>query len=86
MTQNTKKTIINKPTKKEVSNACKTALLTVMLNESKGATLTEMAEALGWKENSVRGAISLLVKNRSDIVLCSEKKDGVRRYRLVSKD
>ena len=55
----------------------KTAFMVVMLSRPEGATLKEMAEALGWKENSIRGAMSLYAKNTKQKVT-SEKKDGVR--------
>ena len=66
---------------KELSNRGKLALMVVMLSRPEGATLKEMAEALGWKENSVRGAMSLYAKNEKKTI-ASEKKDGVRTYYL----
>ena len=54
-----------------------------MLSRPEGATLKEMAEALGWKENSIRGAMSLYAKNTKQTVT-SEKKDGIRTYYLKS--
>ena len=59
----------------------KTAFMVVMLSRPEGATLKEMAEALGWKENSIRGAMSLYAKNEKKTI-ASEKKDGVRTYYL----
>ena len=61
----------------------KTAFMVVMLSRPEGATLKEMAEALGWKENPIRGAMSLYAKNTKQTVT-SEKKDGVRTYYLKS--
>ena len=61
----------------------KTAFMVVMLSRPEGATLKEMAEALGWKENSIRGAMSLYAK-KTKATIASEKKDGVRRYRLIA--
>ena len=61
----------------------KTAFMVVMLSRPEGATLKEMAEALGWKENSVRGAMSLYAKNHPEYTHSSEKVDGVRTYRLT---
>lgn len=66
------------------SNTYKTALLAVMLARPEGATLAEMAKELGWKENSIRGAMSLLASKQVGATLTSEKKDGIRRYRLVA--
>lgn len=59
----------------------KTAFMVVMLSRPEGATLKEMAEALGWKENSIRGAMSLYAK-KTKATIVSEKKDGVRTYYL----
>lgn len=59
----------------------KTAFMVVMLGRPEGATLKEMAEALGWKENSIRGAMSLYAK-KTKTTIASEKKDGVRTYYL----
>ena len=41
----------------------KQAFMVHLLLRPDGTTLKEMAEALGWKENSVRGAMSLYAKN-----------------------
>ena len=57
----------------------KTAFMVVMLSRPEGATLKEMAETLGWKENSIRGAMSLYIK-KTKTTIASEKKDGVRTY------
>jgi len=59
----------------------KTAFMVVMLSRPEGATLKEMAEALGWKENSIRGAMSAYAKKTGGTIN-SEKKDGVRTYYL----
>ena len=57
----------------------KTAFMVVMLSRPEGATLKEMAEALGWKENSIRSAMSVYAK-KTKATIASEKKDGVRTY------
>ena len=57
----------------------KTAFMVVMLRRSEGATLKEMAEALGWKENSIRGAMSAYAKKTGGTI-ASEKKEGIRTY------
>lgn len=59
----------------------KTAFMVVMLSRPEGATLKEMAGALGWKENSIRGAMSAYAKKTSGTI-ASEKKDGIRTYYL----
>ena len=59
----------------------KTAFMVVMLSRPEGATLKEMAEALGWKENSIRGAMSLYAK-KTKSTIASEKKADIRTYYL----
>lgn len=72
---------IEQPLPVKIDHRDKTAFMVVMLSRPEGATLKEMAEALGWKENSIRGAMSLYAKNNHKTI-ASEKKDGVRTYYL----
>lgn len=66
---------------KELSNRGKTFLMGVILSRLEGTTLKEMADQLGWNENSIRGAMSLYAK-KIKATITSEKKDGVRTYYL----
>ena len=59
----------------------KTAFMVNMLSCPEGATLKEMAEALGWKENSIRGAMSAYAKKTGGTI-ASEKKADIRTYYL----
>ena len=59
----------------------KTAFMVVVLSRPEGATLKEMAEALGWKENSIRGAMSAYAKKTGGTI-ASEKKADIRTYHL----
>ena len=68
----------------EINSRDKTAFMVLMLSRPEGATLKEMAEALGWKENSIRGAMSVYAKKTGGTIN-SEKKDGVRTYFLKAK-
>ena len=72
---------IAQPQPVKIDGRDKTAFMVVMLSRPEGATLKEMAEALGWKENSIRGAMSLYAK-KTKTAIASEKKDGVRTYYL----
>ena len=72
---------IAQPQPVKIDGHDKTAFMVVMLSRPEGATLKEMAEALGWKENSIRGAMSLYAK-KTKATIGSEKKDGVRTYYL----
>jgi hypothetical protein len=67
----------------ELTGSDKLTFMVHLLSRPEGATLKEMAEALGWKENSVRGAMSLYAKNHPEYTHSSEKVDGVRTYRLT---
>ena len=68
----------------EINSHDKTAFMVLMLSRPEGATLKEMAEALGWKENSIRGAMSAYAKKTGGTIN-SEKTDGVRTYFLKAK-
>jgi hypothetical protein len=45
---------------KNTSKQFKTAMMAVMLTKEDGVTIKELADKLGWKENSVRGDMSVL--------------------------
>ena len=72
---------VAQPQPVKIDGRDKTAFMVVMLSRPEGATLKEMAEALGWKENSIRGAMSVYAKKTGGTIN-SEKKDGVRTYYL----
>ena len=72
---------VAQPQPVKIDRRDKTAFIVNMLSRPEGATLKEMAEALGWKENSVRGAMSAYAK-KTKATIVSEKKDGVRTYYL----
>ena len=74
-------TPVEQPKPVELTGSDKLTFMVHLLSRPEGATLKEMAEALGWKENSVRGAMSLYAK-KTKATIASEKKDGVRTYYL----
>jgi hypothetical protein len=76
-------TPVEQPKPVELTGSDKLTFMVHLLSRPEGATLKEMAEALGWKENSVRGAMSLYAKNHPEYTHSSEKVDGVRYYRLT---
>lgn len=76
-------TPVEQPKPVELTGSDKLTFMVHLLSRPEGATLKEMAEALGWKENSVRGAMSLYTKNHPEYTHSSEKVDGVRTYRLT---
>ena len=74
-------TPVEQPKPVELTGSDKLTFMVHLLSRPEGATLKEMAEALGWKENSIRGAMSLYAK-KTKATIASEKKDGVRTYYL----
>jgi len=66
-----------------LTSSDKTAFMVHFLLREDGCTLKELAEALGWKENSVRGAMSLYAKKHKEYTLTSDKSQGTRIYRLT---
>ena len=74
---------VEQPKPVPLTGSDKLTFMVHLLSRPEGATLKEMAEALGWKENSVRGAMSLYAKNHPEYTHSSEKVDGVRTYRLT---
>lgn len=53
--------------------------LAALLARKNGASISEMMEATGWQQHSVRGAMAGALKKRG-LVLSSQKSDGTRRY------
>lgn len=80
--------IVNEVTndKPELSKRGKIALLAVMLSQEDGVTLQEMVAAVGWKPNSVRGAVSTIGSKTKGAYIESILKNGIRKYRLVTLD
>ena len=72
-----------KPQPVPLTNCDKTAFMVHFLLREDGCTLKELAEALDWKENSVRGAMSLYAKKHKEYTLTSDKSQGTRIYRLT---
>ncbi len=54
-----------------------------LLQRSKGASIAEMRDAMGWQAHSVRGFLAGTVKKMPGVILLSEKSEsGPRRYRV----
>jgi Protein of unknown function (DUF3489) len=60
-------------------------LLTIiaLLRRPGGATITDLADATGWKPNSVRGTISGAIQKRRLMKVVTEVANGVRTYRIT---
>ncbi len=60
--------------------------LLTLLSRREGATVTEMMEASGWQQHSVRGFLAGTVKKKLGFMLTSSKTAGeLRRYRIDAK-
>ena len=54
-----------------------------LLQRSKGASIAEMQDAMGWQAHSVRGFLAGTVGKMPGVILVSEKaENGPRRYRV----
>lgn len=71
------------PQPKPLTGSDKQAFMLHFLLCEGGSILKEIAEALGWKENSLRGAMSLYAKNHKEYALRSEKVQGTHIYYLT---
>ena len=61
----------------------KLATILAMLRQPKGASIEDIAKAIGWQAHSVRGVISGSIKKKLGLAVASEKIDGRRRYRVA---
>ena len=54
-----------------------------LLERSKGASIAEMQDAMGWQAHSVRGFLAGTVRKMPGVILVSERPgNGPRRYRV----
>ena len=61
----------------------KTQIALSLLKRSKGASIAEMQDAMGWQAHSVRGFLAGTVRKMPGVTLVSDKTDnGPRRYRI----
>ncbi len=61
----------------------KTQIALSLLERSKGASIAEMQNALGWQAHSVRGFLAGTVRKMPGVTLVSDKiENGPRRYRI----
>ncbi len=61
----------------------KTQIALSLLERSKGASLAEMQNAMGWQAHSVRGFLSSTVRKMPGVILVSDKTaKGPRRYHI----
>ena len=72
------------PETNRTRGASKQDTLIEMLKRSDGATIVEIAEALGWQQHTVRGAMAGALKKKLGLTIMSEKVEGRGRvYRVA---
>ena len=64
----------------DLSLVGKSAMMCLMLSRPQGATLAELSKTLGWKELSIRGSMSNMVKKGIIKKLYSKKLTDERTY------
>ena len=67
----------------KLRNGTKQALMIAMLRRPEGATVEQIAEATGWRNHTVRGAMAGALKKKLGLEVTSEKVEGRGRvYKL----
>jgi uncharacterized protein DUF3489 len=61
----------------------KQATVIAMLQRPEGATIEEVASAMGWQRHTVRGLFSGTLKKKLGLVLASAKEERGRVYRIA---
>jgi hypothetical protein len=62
----------------------KQATLIKLLKCPGGATIDEMAKAIGWQRHSIRGMMSGVLKKRLGLPIASEKEERGQIYRIAA--
>jgi hypothetical protein len=71
-----KKESVAKPTVEKVKKNTKTQTAIDMLKTEKGATLDELAKALGWKTRSAQGFVSGVLRTKMKVTVKTAKEEG----------
>lgn len=69
--------------KTKAERANKKAEVIAMMKRAKGATLSEIAAATGWRKHTVRGFVSVLGSKGGQKVESAKNDAGERTYRIV---
>jgi hypothetical protein len=67
----------------EAKGASKQAAVIAMLQRPEGATVEEVASAMGWQRHTVRGLFSGTLKKKLGLALASAKEERGRVYRIA---
>ena len=65
-----------------LARATKIETVVAMLRSPEGADVTALAEATGWQNHSVRGAIAGHIKKKLGLAVTTTKVDGKTLYRI----
>lgn len=69
---------------KRTRDNSKQALVIAMLKRPEGATITQICEATGWQQHTVRGTFSGAIKKKLGLTITSYKLGGAGRvYRIA---
>jgi predicted ArsR family transcriptional regulator len=74
----------NNELEEKIRGESKQAALIKLLKRPNGASIDEMAEAIGWQHHSVRGMMSGVLKKRLKLSITSEKEERGRIYRIAT--
>jgi hypothetical protein len=67
----------------DTKGSSKQAAVIAMLQRPEGATIEEVASAMGWQRHTVRGLFSGTLKKKLGLVLASAKEERGRVYRIA---
>jgi Protein of unknown function (DUF3489) len=74
---------LKKPAKSKSQN--KSAQITALLRRNSGATVAELAKAIGWQRHSVHGFMSGTLKKKQGLEITSSRQENKdRRYRIAA--
>lgn len=72
------------PATAKIRSGTKQAQLIAMLKRARGASIAEIAEALGWQHHTVRGAMAGALKKKLGLAIVSEPHDTRGRVYRIS--
>ena len=71
------------PATTSLGRVTKQPTLITLLQRPTGATMDEMAKAMGWQRHSVRGMMSGVLKKKLGLTITSESEERGRVYRIT---